>query len=107
MLTEPECHIEKMKLLRFAATFVWADLELAPNEEAFMLALAKELSLDAFAARSLLSRPPRPDDVDPTRIDRALAVRVREVALRAIAADGKVDEREMELWDLLDELLPR
>jgi len=107
MLTEPECHIEKMKLLRFAATFVWADLELAPHEETFMLALAKELAVDAVAARSVLSRPPRPDDVDPTRIHPALAARVRDVALRAIAADGRVDEQEMELWDLLDELLPQ
>ena len=35
-----------------------------------------------------------------------LAARIRDVCLRAIAADGVVAEREMGLFDLLDELLP-
>jgi hypothetical protein len=54
----------------------------------------------------LLAVPPRAEDVDPTRVSPALAGAVREVALRAIASDGQVLPREMELFDLLDELLP-
>ena len=54
----------------------------------------------------MLSRPPHAEDIDPTRVSPALARTVRDVALRAIASDGRVLAREMELFDLLDELLP-
>jgi hypothetical protein len=91
-------------VLRFAATFLWADLELAPSERAFFNDLARELGADP---EELLELPPLPEQIDPTRVPPELADTVRDVALRAIAADGKVDEREMELFDLLDELLPR
>jgi hypothetical protein len=107
MLTRPECHTEKLQLLRFAASFLWADLTVANSERAFMLDLANELEVDAQAALALLARPPSADDVDPARVPTALANSVRTVALRAIAADGHVAPEEMTMFHLLDELLPR
>ena len=96
----------KLQLLRFAASFLWADLHVGEDERTFLLELADELGIDEATARALAMRPPQPDDVDPFRVDAALADGIRSVALRAIAADGRVLPKEMEMFDLLDELLP-
>jgi hypothetical protein len=101
---------DRLCLLRFAALFLWADLELDLAEHAFFLDLATELGFPEASMASvaeILASPPEPDDIDPTRVSPALARAVRNVALRAIASDGKVLPREMELFDLLDELLPQ
>ena len=101
---------DRLCVLRFAASFLWADLELDFAEHAFFLELATELGVPDASLPSvveLLSSPPAPEDVDPTRVSPALAATVRNVALRAIASDGRVLPREMELFDLLDELLPQ
>ncbi len=99
---------DALDLLHFAASFLWADMTIAPAERAFLEELARELRVPDPAAvvAPLLTRPPAPEIVDPSRVRPALAERVREVALRAIAADGAVEERELELFDVLDDLLP-
>lgn len=100
---------DALHLLRFAASFLWADLEIVESERAFLTRLAEELALPHAEPEvtTLLSRPPPPDEVDPSRVRPALADRVRDVALRAIAADGRVADPEMDLFDVLDALLPR
>jgi hypothetical protein len=96
-----------LHVLRFAAAFLWADLELAERERAFFHTLARELGVaPSVPLTELLRTPPAPDEVDPTRVPPALACTVRDVALRAIASDGHVDEREMAMFELLDDLLP-
>jgi hypothetical protein len=107
MLTCPDRHSEKLQLLRFASSFLWADLYVEKSERAFMLELAGELDVAEADALELLARPPAADDVDPARVSTALAASVRAIALRAIAADGRVAPTEMKMFDLLDELLPR
>ncbi|MEA2752543.1 MAG: hypothetical protein QOI41_6686 [Myxococcales bacterium] len=101
---------DRLCLLRFAATFLWADLEVDLTEHAFFLDLARELGVSRRSLPrviDMLASPPAPEDIDPTRVSPALAATVRDVALRAIASDGRVLPREMELFDLLDELLPQ
>jgi hypothetical protein len=101
---------DRLCLLRFAATFLWADLDVDLAEHAFFLDLARELGVTRRALPGvidMLSSPPAPEHIDPTRVSPALARAVRDVALRAIASDGRVLPREMELFDLLDELLPQ
>jgi len=101
---------DRLCILRFAATFLWADLHVDLAEHAFFIDLARELGVPRHSLPSIadmLSSPPQPEEIDPTRVSPALAARVRDVALRAIASDGRVMAREMELFDLLDELLPR
>ena len=101
---------ERLHVLRFAASFLWADLHLDSTEREFFVTLARELGCeerDLPDASDLLRAPPPPEEVDPARVPLAVADTVREVALRAIAADGRVEPREMEMWDLLDALLPR
>jgi hypothetical protein len=100
---------DRLCILRFAASFLWADLTVDLAEHAFFLDLVHELGVpdkELRAVFDMLDSPPEPEDVDPTRVSPALARTVRSVALRAIASDGRVVPREMELFDLLDELLP-
>jgi hypothetical protein len=100
---------DRLCILRFAASFLWADLTVDVAEHAFFLALAHELGVPRTSLPSvieMLASPPEPEQIDPTRVSPALAAAVRDVALRAIASDGRVLPREMELFDLLDELLP-
>lgn len=92
------------RVVRFAAAFLWADLELRASERRFLEALATDLGV--VLDPRLLVAPPPAHDVDPRAVDPALADTVRDVVLHAIAADGHVDEAEMRLFDLLDELLP-
>lgn len=99
----------KLALLRFAASFLWADFEVDERERTFFDALARELGFTRHDPRvsAVLAIPPTPDQVDPMRVDPTLASTLRTVALNAIAADGHVDAGEMRMFYLLDELLPR
>lgn len=101
--------LDRFKVLRFAASFVWADHEIADSERRFLAELATELDVEdgAREVALLLERPPRPEDIDPSNVPAGAADVVRHAALRAIAADGAVEHEEMAMFDLLDELLPR
>lgn len=106
----PLPNADRLCILRFAASFLWADLSVDLAEHAFFLSLAHELGVPRASLPSIiemLSSPPEPEQIDPTLVSPGLAATVRDVALRAIASDGRVRPREMELFDLLDELLPR
>lgn len=104
----PLSAVDSLTVLRFAATFVWADREVADSERRFLAELARELAVgDAALVDGLLEAPPAPVEVDPSRVPPALADVVRHVALRAIAADGRVERAEMRLFEILDDLLPR
>lgn len=106
----PLPNTDRLCVLRFAASFLWADLDVDLAEHAFFVDLARELGVPTTSLPSvieMLSSPPEPEQIDPTLVPPDLAATVRDVALRAIASDGRVLPREMELFDLLDELLPR
>ena len=100
---------DRLCILRFAASFLWADLSVDLAEHAFFVDLARELGVPHAKLPSvvdLLNVPPHAELVDPTRVSPQLAQTVRDVALRAIASDGRVLPSEKALFDLLDELLP-
>lgn len=98
---------EREKVLRFAASFLWADLEVAEEERVFFECLARELEIDVARADALLSCPPIPEEIDPSDMSASTADVIRHVALRAIASDGLVKEEEMQMFELLDDLMPR
>lgn len=100
---------DRTKVLRFAASFLWADLEIADAERAFLTNLARELDVEDAPRElaGLFARPPFPEDVDPAAVDASVADEVRRAALRAIAADGRVHASEMEMFEELDDLLPK
>jgi hypothetical protein len=100
---------ERAKVLRFAASFLWADLEVVDSERTFLSQLARELQVEnaTLEVASLLLVPPMPEEIDPNDITPNMADTVRQAALRAIASDGHVAESEMMLFELLDDLLPK
>jgi hypothetical protein len=109
MVTAALSSTNRKQVLRFAASFLWADLEVADSERRFLSELARELDVKSAPdeLEDLLASPPVPEDVDPASVPPAIADLVRHAALRAIAADGRVDNDEMTMFELLDDLLPR
>jgi len=99
---------DRERVLRFAASFLWADLEVVESERAFLNQLARELDIEnaTLEVASLLLVPPVPEDIDPNDVSPEAANAIRRAALRAIASDGRVDDEEMTMFELLDDLLP-
>lgn len=99
---------DRMRLVRFACSFAWADLEIRPKERDLVRKLQKQLGLTAEEGKQVdgwLQVPPAPEDVDPAKIPREH----RELFLRAaremITADGDVDADEAEAFELFQQLL--
>ena len=99
---------DRLRLLKFACSFAWADLEVHPQERAFVLRLVRRLGLDEQDERQVvqwLEVPPPPESVDPTDIP----AEHRKVFLAAIdgviAADGEVQPEERESLRVLEQLL--
>ena len=88
---------ERLRLLRFACSFAWTDLQVDEEERRYVRRLAGRLDLDpeeeARVAR-WLDVPPPPEDVDPQDVPpehRDLFVK----ALRAVAErDGAINDEE-------------
>jgi uncharacterized tellurite resistance protein B-like protein len=101
-------HKERLQLLRFVCSFVWADLEVTEKERAFVHKMVRKLDLRESEAREVegwLELPPSPDSVDPGTI----SPRHREIFLEAVreaaAADGALSEAEREDLALFERLL--
>lgn len=100
---------ERLRLLRFVASFAWADLTVRDEERAFLARLMRRMALDAEDARAVagwLAVPPSPDDVDPTEVPHAHRQLFGEAARAVVLADGEVAPEEREYLKLL-ELLTR
>ena len=99
---------ERLRLLRFICSFVWADLDVHAKERTYVMRMVKRLKLsddEAEQVRGWLEVPPRGEEVDPNDIP----ARHRKVFLEAIRdtieADGVVVPEEKEAFELLTELL--
>ena len=99
---------DRLRLMKFVCSFAWADLEVHPQERAFVLRLVRRLGLDEQEERQVerwLEVPPDPEAVDPTDIPASH----RKVFLAAIdgviAADGEIALEERESLELLHQLL--
>jgi uncharacterized membrane protein YebE (DUF533 family) len=99
---------ERLQLMKFVCSFVWADLRVHEKEKAFVRSLVKRLALDDDEAKRVegwLKLPPKPDEVDPNLIP----PQHRELFLKhvrgAIAADGEIHPEERINLALLEELL--
>ncbi len=100
-------HEERLKLLEFVCSFVWVDLEVRPEERAFVMRMVERLGLqeDHAQIERWLSRPPPPEEVDPTRIPLAHRELFLEAAKDTFKADEHFDEAEQEYLELLEQLL--
>lgn len=100
---------ERLRLLRFVASFAWADLTVRDEERAFVARLMRRMAVDAEDARAVagwLAVPPSPDDVDPTEVPHVHRQLFGEAARAVVMADGEVAPEEREYLKLL-ELLTR
>ena len=99
---------DRLRLMKFVCSFVWADLEVNESERKFVTRMAKKLHLDApesALVQAWLQVPPRAEDVDPTTIPREHRQMFLDTIRDVIAADGEVAEDEWENLALFEQLL--
>jgi len=99
---------ERLRLIRFVASFAWADGVVKDQEREFLRGLMKRLPLepDEIAlAEGWLDRPPHAAEVDPAQIPHKHRHLFLTMAKGVISADGEIDPEEAERLELLKELL--
>ncbi len=98
---------DRMRLMKFVCSFVWADLEVKDSERAFVKKMVAKLELDPAEAKEVagwLEVPPSPDDVDPTKIPSAHRTLFIDTMREVIAVDGEIDPEEKENLELFEQL---
>ncbi|HEY4119485.1 MAG TPA: TerB family tellurite resistance protein [Byssovorax sp.] len=99
---------DRLTLMKFVCSFVWADLEVKASERAFVKNLVKKLKLSPDEAKQVkgwLEVPPRPEEVDPQRIPEAHKKLFLDTIRDTIMADGEVASDEWENLSLFEQLL--
>ncbi len=99
---------DRMRLMKFVCSFAWADLEIRPEERAFISRLIHGLGLDQseeLQVHQWLDVPPSPVGVDPTTIPRDHRRFFVEAVEGVIAADGQVAQEEADYLELFTALL--
>lgn len=102
---EPE---DRLRLMKFACAFAWADLEVAAQERSFVAKMGKRMKLDEkqmAQVKQWLEVPPRVEELDPNEVPHALRTLFLETARELITADGEVSDDELENLNLLEQLL--
>ena len=99
---------ERLRLMKFVCSFVWADLEVKESERKFVAKLVKRLGLTASEIEQVegwLKVPPKPEEVDPTEIPAAHRAAFLEEIRQVVKADGEVQSEERESLRLFEQLL--
>lgn len=99
---------ERLRLVEFVCSFAWADLEVRPEERAFISRLIRRLGLDDeedLQVQQWLERPPSADEVDPTAIPPEHRRLFVESIEGLIASDGEIAEEETESLEVFKQLL--
>ena len=98
----------RLRLLRFACAFAWADLRVTHEERDFILELVRRFQVpdaDRAQVEQWLSHPPSPEDVDPLDIPLEHRRVFVQTAMDTIRADRFIDLEEMESFHLFETLL--
>jgi hypothetical protein len=99
---------DRLRLMKFVCSFAWADLEISPEERAFIARLIRGLELDRdeeVQVHRWLDVPPALDGLDPTTIPEAHKRFFLEAIEGVIASDGRLTSEETESFDLFRQLL--
>jgi tellurite resistance protein len=98
---------DRLRLMKFVCCFAWADLEVQDDERAFVDKMIGKLELEADRAQieRWLKTPPPPEEVDPTRVPRQHRQLLLDAARAVFNADGVIDPKERENFELLEQLL--
>jgi hypothetical protein len=101
-------HEDRMRLMRFVCSFAWADLEVQPEERAFLTRLIERLHLDPAERAQVLQwvvLPPRAEEVDPQDIPLEHRKVFLDAIRQVVGQDGVIDDAEAENFELLEQLL--
>ena len=99
---------ERMRLMKFVCSFAWADLEIHPDERAYIARMVQRIQLNPEEQKQValwLQVPPHVSEIDPTTIPRAHRATFVESILGLIEADGVVSEEERDNFELFENLL--
>ncbi len=99
---------ERLRLLRFVASFAWADGVVKEQERAFLHGLIERLELgedEVELAEGWLDAPPHHAEVDPSKIPPKHRQLFLSVARGVFGADGEIDDEERERLELLEHML--
>lgn len=98
---------DRLRLMRFVCAFAWADLEVQDDEKVVVERLIATLGLeeDRDQIQRWLKSPPPAEDVDPTRVPRAHRELFLDAARAVFSADGVIDPKEQEHFELLEQLM--
>ena len=99
---------DRLRLMKFVCSFVWADLEVKDSERAFVQRIVKRLRLDADEAAQVnawLEVPPRAEELDPTTIPKEHRQLFLDTIRDVIVTDGEVSPAEWENLSLFEQLL--
>ena len=99
---------DRLRLMKFVCSFAWADLEIRPEERAFVARMVGRLELDDDDKRRVaewLEVPPSPDSIDPTLIPAEHRRVFLEAIEGVILSDGEVSPEEHENLTLFEKLL--
>ncbi len=99
---------DRLRLMKFVCSFVWADLEVKGSEKKFVTNMIKKLHMteeEAAQVKEWLKVPPRPEEVDPTTIPKEHRQMFLDTMRDVITADGEVARDEWENLALFEQLL--
>jgi uncharacterized tellurite resistance protein B-like protein len=99
---------DRLRLMKFVCSFVWADLEVKGSEKKFVAKMVKKLHLneeEAAQVKEWLKVPPRPEEVDPTQIPKEHRQMFLDTMRDVVKADGEVAPDEWENLALFEQLL--
>jgi len=98
---------DRLRLMKFVCSFAWADLEIQDDERQFVDKMIAKLDLEEDRAQveRWLKSPPPAEEVDPTRVPRAHREILLDAAKAVFNADGVIDPKERESFELLEQLL--
>lgn len=99
---------DRLRLMKFVCSFVWADLEVKSSERKFVGKMMKRFHLtdeEKTQVQAWLQVPPRPEEVDPTQIPKEHRQMFLDTIRDVITADGEVAPDEWENLALFEQLL--
>jgi hypothetical protein len=99
---------DRLQLLGFVCSSLWADLDVGSSEKTFVLSLAQRLNLpdsDMEQVEAWLETPPPAEDVDPSSIPPEHRRIFLEAVEQAVASDGAANPPESEYLALFRQLL--
>ena len=99
---------ERMQLLKFVCSFAWADLEIRPEERAFVRNLIERLALEENERATVcgwLEAPPEIESVDPTLVPHEHRRLFLEEIVGVIESDGEIAPEERESLRIFEALV--